>query len=130
MIWQLGDDYKNLSREIEDLENEIRHSWTKLKYPSRSFMTPGRISKTYAVCDGVAAVIDLETILNKKVEKLKALRLNIEETIDSLPSVERRLMRMRYIRGFTWQQIAQRLYCDESSCRRLHRRILRELEGA
>lgn len=128
MKWQLGEDYKELGKEIGDLEDEVRHCWSRLKYPSRSFAGERRKSSGDSMGNGIAAVIDMEEELNRKIEEFKALRLEIEATIDSLSSYQRRLMRMRYIRGFTWQQIAQRLYCDESTCRRIHRNILRSLQ--
>lgn len=128
MKWILGEDYRNLNREAEDLCDELRHYWSRLKYPNIGNVSRvGKSGTVDALGNGVAAAVDMETELRKKIEELQKLRLAIEKTIDSLPSAERRIMRMRYIRGFTWQQIAQRLYCDESTCRRAHRKIVREL---
>lgn len=127
MKWNLGEDYKNLLREIDDLGDELRHTWAMLKYPRRIKDSYGQENGD-SLGDGVARAIDIEEELNKKIEELKSVRLEIETTIESLPSEQRRLMRMRYIRCFTWQKIAQRLYCDESTCRRLHRSIVRGLQ--
>lgn len=127
MKWTLGEDYKNLMREVDDLEDEVRHTWAMLKYPLRRHggsRVYGSENEDF-MGEGIAKAIDMEEELNNKIEQLKSLRLKIETTIEALPCEQRRLMRLRYIRCFTWQQIAQRLYCDESTCRRLHRVIVR-----
>ncbi|MEG0874427.1 MAG: sigma factor-like helix-turn-helix DNA-binding protein [Clostridiales bacterium] len=129
MKWKLGEDYNILTREIEDLDDELRHCWTKLTSPRSTFHSIRSQNVGDAVGDGVAKAIDMETELLQKIEKLKALRLQIEEVVETYPAVERRLLRMRYIRGFTWQQIANRMFCDESTCRRLHRQILKTLQN-
>lgn len=107
-VWALGADYRHLEREIEELESECMYLIHK----------PGTTDR----------VIETEKVLKKKAERLKQQRLDIESTIENLQPHERRLIRMRYVRGFTWQQIAQRLYCDESTARRWHRGIINNLQ--
>ncbi|HIZ77256.1 MAG TPA: DUF1492 domain-containing protein [Firmicutes bacterium] len=123
MKWILGEDYCAMGREIEELREEISHIWSLLKSPRRH--TASGHNDTMA--DGVATVVDLEKILEQKINEYGDLRMKVESIIEQFPSVERRLLRMRYIRRFTWLQIANRLYCDESTCRRMHRRLVRKL---
>lgn len=129
MKWQKGNDYVALLGEINELNDEIRHCWSRLTSPRIGIGERRGSNTSDMVGEGVAKVVDMEQKLAEKVECLKQIRLEIEERIESFPSMERRLLRMRYIRCFSWQQIANRLYCDESTCRRIHRKILRQLGG-
>ncbi|MEE0775764.1 MAG: DUF1492 domain-containing protein [Bacillota bacterium] len=123
MKWKLGEDYCALGQEIEELREEIANIWSLLKSPRRS----GSACHNDAMAEGVATVVDLENVLEQKIQSYGELRLKVESVIEIFPSMERRLLRMRYIRRFTWTKIANRMYCDESTCRRMHRRLIRQL---
>ncbi len=112
-VWNLGAQYKDLGKEIKELENEIKNSWHK----DTTFSTESDNSD-----------IDIEKELSRKIEELKALRLKIEVAIEALPSFERRLMRMRYIQKYNWVKIGMALYYDERNIRRKHRKILEKLD--
>lgn len=113
-VWNLGAQYKDLGKEIKELENEIKNSWHK----DTTFSTESDNSD-----------IDIEKELSRKIEELKALRLKIEVAIEALPSFERRLMRMRYIQKYNWVKISTALYYDESNIRLKHRKILKKLDN-
>lgn len=61
--------------------------------------------------------------------RLYAEQLRIEEAIDALPSVGRRLMRMRYIDGWGWRRIARTLYMSERNVYIMHAQMLTQLRA-
>ena len=56
--------------------------------------------------------------------------LEIERAIESLPPRERNLIRMHYIDGVSWEEVAQRTCYCLRQVYRIHRRALEMLETA
>lgn len=55
----------------------------------------------------LAKLDTIDEMVNKRLLKLEAKRIEIEGIIDRLDeSIHRRLMHMRYIQGLAWEQIA------------------------
>lgn len=49
------------------------------------------------------------------------LKKQVEEVIEAIPDItERAVLRYRYLLGFTWEQIAERLGANERTIRRWH----------
>jgi len=65
--------------------------------------------------------------LTEKIKQLLALRDKIEEAINDLPPEERTLMRLRYIDGNTWEEIAVKMHYSYRWTTRLHGRILKKI---
>ncbi|MDR0293086.1 MAG: hypothetical protein LBH95_02905, partial [Oscillospiraceae bacterium] len=51
-------------------------------------------------------------------------RARIERAIERLPSVQRQLMRARYIDGKCWDAISAEMHYDERHLRRIHDKAL------
>lgn len=61
-------------------------------------------------------------------EKLKTLveeQMKIEQAIASLPPTERELMRLRYIDGADWLEVAASIHYEWTQTHRIHARALR-----
>lgn len=61
------------------------------------------------------------------VEGLVALRVRIEDEISVLDEEEQRLVRLKYFRGLTWEEVAVRLGVSWRTVHNWHGRILRKL---
>ena len=63
-------------------------------------------------------------------EKLQALlecQLKIEKAIESLNSTERELMRLRYIDGAEWLDVAETIHYEWTQTHRIHARALAKI---
>ena len=77
----------------------------------------------------VCKVDFLERRIDKKIDDLIKLRIKIEAVIDKLEQQESLLMRMRYIEGKKWEQIAQELHYDYRHVIRKHGEILQKIKN-
>ena len=77
----------------------------------------------------IAAAIDAEEKrLTKARTKALAILDEIEDMIDSLDDYDaKKVMRLHYIDGLTWEQVATASHWSESTVRRIHGRALEEL---
>lgn len=84
---------------------------------------------TDQLTNGVAKIIELEKEIDAKVDKLVELRREIEagiETVDS--STQRRLLKLRYIDGMTWERVAVEMNYSYMQVCRLHGKALNALK--
>ena len=65
----------------------------------------------------------------KALEKVWEMQEKIRMTIDKVENPdEQMVLRYRYIHNYTWEQIGDALYADESTIRRWHGRALQHIE--
>ena len=67
---------------------------------------------------------ELLTAYAKKRADLSAALLEIEQAIDTLGPTERRLMRLRYIDGLSWEAICRRINYSWRQIHRIHSQAL------
>lgn len=106
--------YIDLDQEIKELDEErikIIYSLSAPKVPDG--MPRPKNSKSDPVANAAIRLAALSEKIAQKTDELIALRIKIEEAIAALPSKERRVMRLRYIRGLKWAQIAERIFGDK-----------------
>lgn len=123
--------YKDLKCEKEELEELIREylSSTTTMKASKFASVPMHGGK--ASNPMLAAIITQEEIIavySCKVERLATAMLHIESAIATLPSVERRLMRMRYIEGYTWAEVCDRMAYSSQRVHQIHGKALLSLQ--
>lgn len=70
----------------------------------------------------------LRDIYQEKLANLIESQLEIEKAIESLNSTERELMRLRYIDGADWTEVAATIHYEWTQTHRIHARALRKLE--
>lgn len=63
----------------------------------------------------------------QKAEQIAAILRDIDARLDALPSDQRRLLRMRYVQGWRWEKIAQKMCYSRSEVFRIHGRALDNL---
>lgn len=73
-------------------------------------------------------VWELEQKINAEIDKLVDLKEQIRSVIDMVENPdEQMVLRYRYIHNWTWEQIGDALYADESTIRRWHGRALQHI---
>ena len=78
--------------------------------------------------NAVAKIVDIESEIELEIEKMRAVRLEIAETIGKTEPNYRALLEMRYINNMRWEEIAGRLNCDLRWTYRLHKKALENVQ--
>jgi ArpU family phage transcriptional regulator len=71
--------------------------------------------------------IELEELINKKKEKLQSKLDMLNKLTEGLNEVEREIIRMYYIEGKQWWQIAYEVKYSERHCRRIRAEAIGKL---
>ena len=81
----------------------------------------------------VSKHLKLQERYNAQVDKLAAAQTLIEDMIESLEPMERKLMRHRYIEGLDWEEVCVAIGYSWRQTHRLHgkalNKLLRQLNG-
>ena len=131
-ITKLLKQYKDLCREIKELENYIK----KLENRNVSDIVAGSNNEfPYQIMnfkiEGLAHTDKLCKVLVERKVKCEQLKIKIEEFISDIPdSITRQVFQYRYIDGLSWQVIAYRIgKHDESYPRKMiHDKYLDSLD--
>ena len=76
----------------------------------------------------VVQVEELDECLAGLVGQIQQRRQKLEKALGVLPSLERQALRLHYINGLPWRQVAARLNYSESQIRRIGRRAKKKLD--
>lgn len=71
----------------------------------------------------------LRDLYRKKLQELIDGQLKIEEVIESLNPTERELMRLRYIDGADWTEVAATIHYEWTQTHRIHARALNKIKN-
>lgn len=71
----------------------------------------------------------LRDIYQEKLANLIESQLKIEKAIESLNSTERELMRLRYIDGTDWTEVAATIHYEWTQTHRIHARALAKIKN-
>ena len=75
----------------------------------------------------IAEAVDLEREIEKDIIKLIKMRKKAYYMLDKLSGTERRLMELRYVNGYTWEVVAEKMEMSVRHVYRIHGRILKKL---
>lgn len=67
----------------------------------------------------------IQSNLRSRMRALSAQCYILEHKIDQLPLLEKEVLRHRYISGFVWEDIAEKLGCDLEQTERTHQKALK-----
>lgn len=82
------------------------------------------------MADVIAKIVDLETEINKDIEKLVEIKKSIVSTIKKVQNPElQTLLELRYLCFRTWEQIAVEMNYDLRYLHKLHKRSLEVCNG-
>ncbi len=121
--------YRILSRKIDDLAEELEQWRTRAtKITPTLSQEPRGAGNGDKLQSSVVKICELEEELDQKIRVLLLQRDEIVAVLDSLPEdTLRQLMRYRYIKGMTWDEIAEEMYYSRMQVCRLHGRALNKI---
>lgn len=115
-------EYQELRDELRQLENLVPGSnWDGMpRSPNVSNPVERAALKHIALMDKCKA----------KLEGLAAALERIEDTIEGLEPIERRIARLHYIEGLKWEVVCDKINYSWSQTHRIHGRMLERLVDA
>jgi DNA-directed RNA polymerase specialized sigma24 family protein len=118
-------DYRQICEELRQLNNE-RVKW--LARAERSTRAPSMTPAIGQQHDPMPLIMDRLTEIRASTDALTLrlcdAKLRIERAIDSLPSVQRQVMRARYIEGRCWEDISRETSYSVAQLHRIHQKAL------
>lgn len=119
-------EYRSIKQEIAQIEAQI-----KSLDGSPSGVNLDGMPRGSGTGDPVASIVNQRMALKEKyMEELAGLyaaQRHVEELIESLKSIERRLLRHRYIEGLSWRRIGAKMHYCREQCHNIHVRALDRL---
>lgn len=122
--------YQPIAREkaqIEDMLLDLENAMTAPRVQVLDGMPHGQTVQGSLVETLVARRDELVHRYQTKLEELATAMLEIEAAIETLEPVERQLMRLRYIKGYTWEAICVEMSYSWRQTHRLHAEALTKL---
>lgn len=118
--------YRDLLAEYKQISLELEKVETLMTAPKGSNMDgmPRGSGKGDPLLAVVAQHITLQEKYKLQLVKLAAAQALIEDMIESLEPMERRLMRCRYIDGMTWEEVCVAIGYSWRQTHNIHARIL------
>ena len=121
--------YLNAEKEIGiklDQIARLRELSTKIT----QILTPDKVKSNSEnrLESSVSKIVDIEREIGASIDQLERTRLQVESVINSVPNVnQRNVLRLRYISGMKWEQIAVKLNYDYRWVLRLHGKALNKI---
>lgn len=120
-IW-LRKNIQQLEDELLRLETEATRQTTSLRQEPR-----GNNYDKDKLTSVVAKIIAVKDHINEQLQRSYELQAKIEQAIAGLPQREGYLVRAKYLRGMTWEQIAVDMGVSWRHVHRVHSKALRLL---
>jgi len=118
-------EYRHICAELRRL-NDQRVQW--MFRAERSTRAPTMAPVMGGQHDPMPMIVDKLTAVREQTERLADrladAKLKIERAIESLPSLQRQVMRARYIDGKCWDDVAEEMCYDVRHLHRLHKKAL------
>lgn len=77
----------------------------------------------------IATLLDLENDLVAGTMDMELRLRDVEGAVDALPGAQSAIMRMRYLDGWQWRQIARAVHYTQRRCLQMHEDGVRNLGG-
>ena len=87
-----------------------------------------RIKELEHLGDHPHVIQPLKDLYTLRLQTLVDLQLQIEQAIESLTSTERELLRLRYIDGADWTEVAATIHYEWTQTHRIHARALAKIK--
>lgn len=124
--------YREIKRERDHLAGLIGELEVLIYGPkgvTLSLTPKGGPMQGSALEEAVVRLTDLRSQYARKVEELTAELAEIERAIEPLRPRERQLIRLYYIEGMTWEEVAVVMRYSWRQIHRIHGDALRDLEA-
>lgn len=121
--------YRYIALEIERLEEEIERTRAKVESPAVQHLShaPGGGRVPDRIADLVAEIEGLIENLEQQYKTMSARRERIDRAISVLHEREQRLIRLRYIDGKGWEQIAVDMNYSWRQVHNIHSEALKKI---
>ena len=86
-----------------------------------------RIKELEYLGDHPHVIQPLKDLYTLRLQALVDLQLQIERAIESLTSTEREILRLRYIDGADWTEVAATIHYEWTQTHRIHARALAKI---
>ena len=122
--------YREILAEEKDIREEITYWESRAQKVTASWSAvPGGGKGSDKVQTGAIKVAELRDSLMGKIEELAAVRAEIERAIGTVQDdTQRRLLRLRYIKGMNWEKVAIEMNYTYQWVWELHGRALKKME--
>lgn len=125
-------EYRSLRREMIEIDDRIKEIRESAKYPKSPQLTGMPRAPGYS-SDGLSRIFEqieeLTELYQQKWARLNDLCLEIEKEIDSLPSLERRIIRLRYLDDKPWPEVSEIMGYSVAHLHRVHKKIFAECKN-
>ena len=88
-----------------------------------------RIEEMEGRSDDVGVMDALRGLYRAKLQELVDCQIRIEQAIESLTPTERELMRLRYIDGAEWMDVAETIHYEWTQTHRIHAKALAKIKN-
>ena len=88
-----------------------------------------RIKELERMGDHPSVIQPLKDLYTLRLRELVDLQVRIERAIESLTSTERELLRLRYIDGADWTEVAATIHYEWTQTHRIHARALEKIKN-
>lgn len=126
MNMELLKQYRSIRREMLELNERINEIYSNAMFPTIPKLTGMPRASGYSNESMIRLfekIEELTEFYREKQMRLNELCIQIEKEIDSLPSLERRIIRLRYLEGKSWKQISSYTGYSVSNLHKLHNKI-------
>lgn len=123
--------YRDIRGEIEDLKERLKELEATMYDPKTP--TPNAApAPLHGVSDPTSAkalqYMELVTLYRTRLRDLYRVQLEVEKAIETLEPRERRLMRLYYLDGLTWEQVCVEMSYSWMQIHRIHAKALDQLK--
>ena len=88
-----------------------------------------RIKEMEGRTDDIGVTQALRDLYREKLQAMVEVQLKIEKAIEGLNPTERELMRLRYIDGADWNEVAETIHYEWAQTPRVHARALAKIKN-
>ena len=123
-------EYVETKREIKIIEEKIEHLESKKTSIKSQIITdmPKPEPEQDRLVQLIGEIEELIELYNEKQIKLMKQQIEIENCIDKLEdSIDRNIMRLKYIDGYTWERICVIIGYSWNGIHKKHRKILEKI---
>ena len=114
---------------IENLKERIERLRAAMELGARQLrVAPARNAARNKLEEDMAKLDELERELVGEVAAFEQEIRKAEQLLEGLPVREQLIMRLRYVDGLSWRQVARRAHYSERHCRRINKSYWESVE--
>jgi len=125
-------DIKNLRSnrsEVESLQERIMRLRSAMELGAQRLrLTPGGHDIRDRLADDMAKLDELERELIERTIQLEQDIRITELYITALPEQQRRVIRLRYVEGLSWREVAKVAHYSVDHCFAIHRQAIKQIQ--